>query len=131
MTMNSSASDDAAVPSDLEKLLPASGSRTLDDYLAMQAAIGDRTRFLVVYTLATDGPHTPGQLADHVDVRANTLHYHLNKLSDVGLVETGQHARSAADAQHTYYELTPAGRKILDHGVLELIRRDGTPTGDS
>jgi DNA-binding MarR family transcriptional regulator len=129
MTMDSSTTDDP-FPSDLEDLLSPSGDRTLEDYLAMQDAIGDRTRFLVVYLLANDDPHTSAQLADRVGVRANTLHYHLNKLEDVGLVRKRREAVNGTDVRDTHYEATDAGREILEHGVVRLIRRtDDSPDG--
>lgn len=130
MTRDSSTANDS-LPSDLEDLLPPSSDRTLDDYLAMQDAIGDRTRFLVVYLLAHHGPHTPSQLADRVGVRANTLHYHLNKLEDVRLVRERREATNAADVRDTYYVTTSAGREILEHGVVRLIRRTDDSAADS
>lgn len=130
MTMDPSTADDS-LPSDLEDLLPPSSDRTLDDYLAMQDAIGDRTRFLVVYILAHHGPHTPAQLADQVGVRANTLHYHLNILEDVRLVRKRRETTNAEDVRNTHYVTTSAGREILEHGVVRLIRRTDDAAADS
>lgn len=130
MTMDSSTTDDS-LPSDLEDLLSPPSDRTFDDYLAMQDAIGDRTRFLVVYLLAHDDPHTSTRLADRVGVRPNTLHYHLNKLEDVGLVRKQREATNGTDVRDTHYEATDAGRAILEHGVVRLIRRTDDSVEDS
>jgi predicted transcriptional regulator len=59
-----------------------------------------------------------------VDIEAHNVHYHLDELVDVGLVDKRQ--RRTADSQgfYTYYRPTPMGRGILDHGVEELMRRE-------
>lgn len=124
MATNRAEADDGDAPEDPEDLLPPTSVLSLDDYLDMQAAIGDRTRFAVVYTLVHAGDQSPKQLEDRLDVRGNTLHYHLNRLVEVGLVEKRKRAERDSEGLHTYYAATSLGEGILEHGVEELIRRE-------
>ncbi len=46
------------IPENPEDLLPEGSIRSLDEYLAMQQSIGNRTRFEIVYRLAHGGSGT-------------------------------------------------------------------------
>jgi len=50
------------------------------------------------------------------------LHYHLNKLVDVGLVEKRQQTERGQDGLYTYYRATVFGEVTPTKGVDELIR---------
>jgi ArsR family transcriptional regulator len=52
----------------------------------------------------------------------STLHYHLNKLVEVGLVEKRQRTERGQDGLYTYYRATVFGEVTLTEGVDELIR---------
>ena len=52
----------------------------------------------------------------------STLHYHCNKLLDVGLVQKRQRTDRARDGLYTYYFPTVFGEVTLTEGVDELIR---------
>ena len=52
----------------------------------------------------------------------STLHYHLNKLVDVGLIEKRQRTEHGQDGLSTYYQATVFGEVTLTKGVDELIR---------
>lgn len=107
-----------------EPPLPEESGLTLEEYLAMQRAIGHRTRFRILRTLvANDEPSASG-LKGAVDVEPHNFHYHLDELVDVGLVDKRQ--RRTADSQgfYTYYRPTALGRDILEYGVEELMRRE-------
>lgn len=90
----------------------------------MQAAVGDRTRFEIVYRLVHGGELSPTELDDQMDVDDSTLHYHLSKLVDVGLVEKRKRTERDGDGLYTYYRVTVLGEVILEHGVEELLRRE-------
>jgi DNA-binding transcriptional ArsR family regulator len=107
-----------------EPLLPENSGLTLDEYLAMQRAIGHPTRFRILRTLVANDELSASELKRSVDIEAHNVHYHLDELVDVGLVDKRQ--RRTADSQgfYTYYRPTPMGRGILDHGVEELMRRE-------
>ncbi|WP_410764851.1 helix-turn-helix domain-containing protein [Haloferax sp. DFSO60] len=122
MATNSVNSD--GLPEDPAELLPPTSVLTLDEYLDMQAAIGDRTRFTLLYRLVHGGDQSPKQLEEALDMRANTLHYHLQKLVDVGLVEKRKQRRADEHGLFSYYRATSLGADILEHGVGELIRRE-------
>jgi ArsR family transcriptional regulator len=107
-----------------EPPLPEDSALTLEEYLAMQRAIGHPTRFQILRTLVANDELSASELTETVDAEANTVHYHLDELVDVGLVD--RRKRRTADSQgfYTYYRPTGMGRAILEHGVEELMRRE-------
>ena len=113
-------------PEDPADLLPETSVLTLEEYLDMQAAVGDRVRFEIVYRLVHGGDASPTELSDQVAVDDSTLHYHLNELVDVGLVERRKRIEPDSRGLYTYYRATVLGEVILDHGVEELLRREST-----
>ncbi|WP_255150119.1 ArsR/SmtB family transcription factor [Halorarius halobius] len=109
-------------PEDPEDLLPPDSVLTLDEYLAMHAAVGHRTRYEVLYRLVHTGEMSPTELEAALDIDDSTLHYHLNKLVDVGLIEKRQRTERGQDGLYTYYRATVFGEVTLSDGVDELIR---------
>lgn len=109
-------------PDDPEDLLPEESVLTLDEYLAMHAAVGHRTRYEILYRLVHGGEMSPKELEDEIGVDDSTLHYHLKELVDVGLVEKRQRTERGQDGLYTYYRATVFGRVTLTDGVDELIR---------
>jgi len=104
--------------------LPEDSGLTLEEYLAMQQAIGHATRFRILRTLVANDELSAADLKAAVDVESHNFHYHLDELVDVGLVDKRQ--RRTADSQgfYTYYHPTAMGRGILEYGVEELMRRE-------
>jgi len=107
-----------------ERPLPEESGLTLEEYLAMQQAIGHPVRFRILRTLVTNDELSASSLNTVVDIESQNFHYHLNELVDVGLVDKRQ--RRTADSQgfYTYYRPTAMGRDILAYGVSELMRRE-------
>lgn len=110
------------VPEDPADLLPDGSVLDLDEYLAMHAAVGHRTRYEILYRLVHGGEMSPKELEAAIGIDDSTLHYHLNKLVDVGLVEKRQRTERAQDGLYTYYQATVFGEVTLTEGVDELIR---------
>jgi ArsR family transcriptional regulator len=108
-------------PEDPADLLPEQSVLDLDEYLAMHAAVGNRTRYEILYRLVHGGPMAPTELAGAMDIDDSTLHYHLNELLAVGLVEKRQRTERGQDGLHTYYRATVYGEVTLTEGVDELI----------
>ena len=104
-----------------ERFLPEQSLLELSDYLAMQRAIGNETRFRLLSVLVERGPMTPTELEELLDVPGNTLHYHLDELVDVGLVENRKRSEPDRGGLYSYYRATSLGEGILTHGVRELI----------
>jgi predicted transcriptional regulator len=65
---------------------------------------------------------SPTELDEAINIDDSTLHYHLNKLVDVGLVEKRQRTERGQDGLSTYYRATVFGEVTLTEGVDELIR---------
>ena len=105
-----------------EPPLPDDNGLTLEEYLAMQQAIGHPTRFRILRTLVANNELSAADLKAAVDVESHNFHYHLDELVNIGLVDKRQ--RRTADSQgfYTYYRPTAMGRGILEHGVEELMR---------
>jgi ArsR family transcriptional regulator len=109
-------------PEDPEDLLPEDSVLSLDEYLAMHAAVGHRTRYEILYRLVHGGEMSPKELEDAIGTDDSTLHYHLNELVDVGLVEKRQRTERGQNGLYTYYRATVFGEVTLTDGVDELIR---------
>ena len=65
---------------------------------------------------------SPKELEEATSIDDSTLHYHLNKLVDAGLVEKRQRTDKGQDGLYTYYRATVFGEVTLSEGVDELIR---------
>jgi DNA-binding transcriptional ArsR family regulator len=110
------------MPADPEDLLPEDSVLSLDEYLDMHAAVGQRTRYEILYRLVHGGEMSPTELVSVIEIDDSTLHYHLNKLVDVGLVEKRQRTERGQDGLYTYYRATVFGRVTITEGVDELIQ---------
>lgn len=113
-----------ADPSEPEGLLPADSVLTFEDYMAMQKAIGEPKRFRILYALREFGAMSATELADSVDLAGNTLHHHLGKLVDVGLVVNRKRTERGDEGLYSYYEASALGHGILEDGVQALMRRE-------
>ncbi|UWG48154.1 Transcriptional regulator containing HTH domain,ArsR family [Halanaeroarchaeum sp. HSR-CO] len=122
MATNQPRPSNGEFPADPADLLPEDSVLSLDEYLDMHAAIGHRTRYEILYRLVHAGPMSPTELVSRLDVDDSTLHYHLNTLLDVGLVEKRQRTERGQDGLYTYYRATVFGEVVLSQGVDELIR---------
>jgi DNA-binding transcriptional ArsR family regulator len=122
MATNDTRRPGGSIPEDPEDLLPEESVLSLDQYLAMHAAVGHRTRYEIVYRLVHSGDMSPKELEEAMNIDDSTLHYHLNKLVDVGLVEKRQRTERGQDGLYTYYRATVFGEVTLTEGVDELIR---------
>lgn len=122
MATNHTQAVGSGFPEDPEDLLPEESVLSLDEYLAMHAAVGHRTRYEILYRLVHSGDMSPKELEEAIEIDDSTLHYHLNKLVDVDLVEKRQHTERGQDGSYTYYRATVFGEVTLTNGVDELIR---------
>jgi DNA-binding transcriptional ArsR family regulator len=109
---------------DPEDLLPEHSVLKLEEYLAMQDAIGNETRFRILYALKQQGEMSANQLKEALGMRPNNLHYHLDKLCDVSLVQNRKQKTPDSDGLYSYYVASGMGKAILEHGVEELMRRE-------
>lgn len=112
---------DGEMPTDPEELL-THDPITLEEYLEMHSAVGHRSRYEILYRLVHSGEMSPTELEEAIEIDDSTLHYHLNKLADAGLVEKRQRTERGQDGFDTYYRATVFGEVTLTKGVDELIR---------
>ncbi|MFD1514787.1 winged helix-turn-helix domain-containing protein [Halomarina rubra] len=104
--------------------LPPESVLSLSEYLDMQRAIGDETRYRVLAELLREGETSASYLAESLDVPSNRLHYHLDRLVEVGLVANRKRRERGADGLYSYYVATALGKGIMTHGVGELIAEE-------
>ncbi|WP_049985757.1 ArsR/SmtB family transcription factor [Halobellus rufus] len=105
-------------------LLPEHSLLSLDEYLEMQQAIGNETRFRILNRLVESGDQSATELKEALDIESNTLHYHLDTLVDVGLVANRKRKEPSSDGLYSYYRATSLGEGILEHGVRALMREE-------
>ena len=111
-------------PDDRSAYLPEQSILSLEEYLDMQRAIGNETRFRILDLLVDEGAHSAKELQTALDIESNTLHYHLDVLVDVGLVENRKRKEPSSDGLYSYYRATSLGEGILKDGVRELMREE-------
>ena len=75
---------------------------------------------------ADQRPWRFSELESTLDVASNTLHYHLDALVDVGLIENRKRTEPTSSGLHSYYRATSLGE-----GILEGVHRSwgAVPTG--
>ncbi|WP_276275132.1 transcriptional regulator [Haladaptatus sp. QDMS2] len=111
-------------PSDPANLLPEDSVLTFEEYLDMQRTIGHPIRFRILYALKHEQDLSARDLGEKLEIPANKLHYHLDKLVDVGLVENRKRNSPDRDGLYSYYRATSLGTGILEEGVEALMRRE-------
>ena len=104
--------------------LPEESVLTLEEYLAMQRAVGEPTRYRILAELLREGELSASELAEALEVPSNRLHYHLDELADVGLVHNRKRKERAADGLYSYYEATALGEAVMTNGVAALIAEE-------
>lgn len=107
---------------DPDGVLPEHSLLSLEQYRDMQRAIGNETRFRILNHLVDSGANSAAALRDALDVESNTLHYHLDTLVDVGLVENRKRTEPDSEGLYSYYRATSLGEGVLTYGVRELVR---------
>lgn len=111
-------------PDERDGLLPEHSILSLDEYLDMQRGIGIETRFRILNRLVDEGAHSTKELQDALNIESNTLHYHLDSLVDVGLVENRKRTEPTSDGLYSYYQATSLGEGFLEHGARELMHEE-------
>jgi len=122
--MSTDRTEDGGTPPNPADILPEGSILTFEEYMAMQRAVGNETRFRVLYRLKRDGAMSAQERREALDLPGNTLHHHLDTLVDVGLVENRKRKEPTSDGLYSYYRATALGEALLDHGVEELLRRE-------
>lgn len=111
------------------------------DRLAVHRALGDPTRFAIYEELAgSRQPRSVRELADALDLHANTVRPHLEQMRDVGLVEVDAVHRGTVGRPEHRYSLAPgapsAGMEPPSHTLLAgllaaLAERGGAAVDDA
>lgn len=62
------------LPEDPEDLLPTDSILSLEEFLAMHASVGHRTRYEILYRLVHSGDMSPKQLEEVITTDDSALH---------------------------------------------------------
>lgn len=108
----------------LDPLLPEESVLTLAEYLEMQEAIGNETRFQIVRVLKERGDLSASEIEHALGIPANNLYYHLDKLVDVGLVHNRKQKTADSEGLYSYYRLSTLGTILLEEGIEALFARE-------
>jgi DNA-binding transcriptional ArsR family regulator len=95
----------------------------LDEYLELFEEIAERNRFAVLYALRDEGKMSAKELGEVLGRSENGLHYHLDRLVNVGLIENRKQAKPDAEGLYSYYELTGLGADLID-AATEFIQQE-------
>ncbi len=104
--------------------LPDNPVLDLDAYAGMLSAAGHETRLRILYALDQRDEASATELADALDVPSNRLHYHLDKLTDAGIVANRLEKERGADGLYSYYMLNSLGGAILHDGIDTLLTQE-------
>lgn len=99
------------------------GEDDVEYHLEMVHEASTETGFRILSRLRDRGEVSPTSLAEALDMEKNTLHYHINKLSDVGLVMNRKRDRQGEDGYYSYYVATPLGERVVEL-VTEFVEED-------
>jgi DNA-binding MarR family transcriptional regulator len=102
-------------------ILPEDSVLTLEEYLAMQRTIGHSIAFRLLRLLIANEGLEIEALENAMSYNPDEFSARLDELIDVGLVTEQQ--RVDSHGIETYYRPTAIGKKILERGVAELMRR--------
>lgn len=91
------------------------GALDLEREVARFAAMGEPTRFTLLYLLSVEGELASGDLADLLDRHQNDLYHHLDVLEEAGLVGKFREGNSRI------YELSPLAESFVP-AIFEAIR---------
>ena len=105
-------------------ILPDESILDFREYLAMQRAIGHEARFRVLYALTQHGAMSQPELEDALCMDTDFLSHCLTTLCDVGLVQNRKRKTSESEDLFSYYVASSIGEGILEHGVVELMKRE-------
>lgn len=89
-----------------------------DDVFKAFKLLGDRTRFDILCYLRSRSAYGQ-ELCNHFGLSRNTIHHHMNKLADYGLV------RCATDGNRIYYSLDDSAISLLLERQQALFAQEG------
>ncbi|HEX6311572.1 MAG TPA: helix-turn-helix domain-containing protein [Acidimicrobiia bacterium] len=111
------------------------------DQLTVLKALGDETRFALYRAIATStGPLSAHDLADRLDLHANTVRLHLERLREAGLVDVeAVHRGTVGRPQHLYFladeapslGFDPPAHALLAGLLAALSERVGADADDA
>lgn len=123
------------------KICPIGATVNSVDQLTVLKALGDETRFALYRTIATStGPLSAHELAERLDLHANTVRLHLERLRDAHLVEVeAVHRGTVGRPQHLYFladgapslGFDPPAHALLAGLLAALAERIGAAADDA
>lgn len=109
-----------------DDILRDEGFLELEDYLAKFQVVTSEPRFRALYQLVHANELSASKLAERLDMDKGTLHYHLDKLVNAGLVQNRRRTERRAGEAYSYYTATDIGHRLLAT-VTGFVRHDQAP----
>lgn len=106
------------------------GQLELESYLTMITAADNPLRYSALRTIIDEEEISFTELAGAIDMEndQSKLKYHLNQLSEVGLIQNYRRPQPTEEGYYSYYMSTPYG-EIVSYGLedllVELVRKEG------
>jgi len=104
--------------------LPADSLLSLDTYLSMLRALGERPQFEIVTHLLTHEQQGPEALASSLSMDDEELESCLDRLVDATLIEKRARNEPTTDELEIYYRPSIFARTLFDEGIRELFDRE-------
>lgn len=105
-----------------EGVLSGNSMLPLDEYVKMFAELGNRIRFEIVYRLVhTDDGMTAVELEEAISAEGSSIYYHLDRLTESGLIQKWQRTERGQVGALTYYQPSVYSEVILSEGVETLF----------
>lgn len=91
--------------------------------LALLKALGDNTRYAIYLELArAPRPLTTAEVAESLELHANTVRPHLERMRDVGLLQVESESRGGVGRPHHRYSLAPDAPSLgLEPPAMPLL----------
>jgi len=117
-------SEDSYSRPEADRPLPADSLLSLDTYLSMLRALGERSQFEIVTHLLTHEQQGPEALASSLSMDDEELESCLSRLVDANLIEKRARNEPTADELEIYYRPSIFARTLFDEGIRELFDRE-------
>lgn len=93
--------------------------------LAVLKTLGDNTRYAIYLELArSPSPLTTAEIAESLDLHANTVRPHLDRMREVGLLQVATESRGGVGRPHHRYSLDPNAPSLgLEPPTMPLLAR--------
>ncbi len=106
-------------------VVPENSFLDLEDHLQLFNLVSSEFRFELIGRLVAEGETSISDLASEVERDESTVHYHLKKLVEAGLVRNRRQKRTGSKESYSHYEATALGKRLFT-AITDFIVGDGS-----